>query len=436
MDRQLRDLLDAAVGEPPHEVSAEEVRRRVTRRRVREAVGIPAAVAVLAAVGVMAAAGVFGTGPGPAAGHRPATSTVYVSYPGKYHFSGALTRISTATNRPGKTIRIGTLGGLAFTPDGKTAYVEGPTGAVIPISTATNTPGRPIRFPMPGYRAFNITMNPDGQTAYLTFGWSIGSKFSASIVPISTATNTAGQPIHVFSGKRPFVAGIVFGPGGKTAYVAAGSLSTTPFTLPRLSPAAVIPINTATNTPGQPIRLSHGASDIAITPDGKTVYVDGGGGDGHPGYVTPISTATNTPGQPIRVSTGAGNMAITPNGKTLYVAGSDTITPISTATGTPGQPIRVRNSAGNMVITPDGKTLYAVAEGPFSGAIIPISTASNTAGQPIPFAADSIAITPDGKTLYAAGRPGVVPISTATNTVGRPIRPAGWQGIPALWITP
>jgi DNA-binding beta-propeller fold protein YncE len=89
-----------------------------------------------------------------------------------------------------------------------------------------------------------------------------------------------------------------------------------------------------------------------------------------------------------------------------------------------------------MMITPDGKTLYAVADGPFSGAIIPISTASNRAGRPIPFAADSIAITPDGKTLYAAGRPGVVPISTATNTVGRPIRPAGWQGVPALWITP
>ena len=51
-----------------------------------------------------------------------------------------------------------------------------------------------------------------------------------------------------------------------------------------------------------------------------------------------------------------------------------------------------------MAITPDGKTLYAVADGPFSGAIIPVST--------------------------------------ATNTVGRPIRPAGWQGIPALWITP
>jgi hypothetical protein len=386
MDRQLRDLLDTAVGEPPHEVSVEAVRRRVTRRRVREAVGIPVAVAVLAAAGVTAATGVFGVVPGPAAGHRPAT--VYVSYPGKYHFSEALARISTATNTAGKPIRIGTLGGLAFTPDGKTAYVEGHTGAIIPISTATNTPGQPIPVPMPGYLPFNITMNPDGKTAYLTFTWSIGSKFSGSIVPFSTATNTPGRPIRVYSGTRPYVVAIVFSPGGKTAYVAAGSLGATPPTL--LNPATVTPINTATGTPGQPIRLSHGESDITITPDGKT----------------------------------------------LYVAGPDTITPVSTATGTPGPPIRVGTGAGTMAITPDGKTLYVDSDGPAGGAIVPISTATNRPGQPIPVAADDIAITPDGKTLYAAARQGVVPISTATNTPGKPIRPAGYRGVPMLWISP
>ena len=108
-----------------------------------------------------AATGVFGVVPGPAAGHRSASATIYVSYPGKYHFSEALARISTATNTAGKPIRIGTLGGLAFTPDGKTAYVEGPTGAVIPISTAISTPGQPIHVRMPGYLPFSITMNPD-----------------------------------------------------------------------------------------------------------------------------------------------------------------------------------------------------------------------------------------------------------------------------------
>jgi DNA-binding beta-propeller fold protein YncE len=35
--------------------------------------------------------------------------------------------------------------------------------------------------------------------------------------------------------------------------------------------------------------------------------------------VTPISTATNTPGRPIRVGRFAERLAITPDGKALYV---------------------------------------------------------------------------------------------------------------------
>ena len=50
IDRRLRDLLEAAAGEPPHQVSAEAVRRRVSRRRAREYLAGAAAVAVIAAM--------------------------------------------------------------------------------------------------------------------------------------------------------------------------------------------------------------------------------------------------------------------------------------------------------------------------------------------------------------------------------------------------
>jgi len=50
MDRQLRDLLEAAAAEPPHRVSAEAVRRRVIRRRVAEFAAGAVAVAALAAL--------------------------------------------------------------------------------------------------------------------------------------------------------------------------------------------------------------------------------------------------------------------------------------------------------------------------------------------------------------------------------------------------
>ena len=50
MDRHLRDLLQAAAGEPPHRISAEAVRRRVIRRRVVEFTAAAAAVAVIAVI--------------------------------------------------------------------------------------------------------------------------------------------------------------------------------------------------------------------------------------------------------------------------------------------------------------------------------------------------------------------------------------------------
>jgi len=55
--------------------------------------------------------------------------------------------ISTATNKPGRAIRVGSgPGGIAITPDGATAYVANAgSGTVTPIRTATNLPGPAIK---------------------------------------------------------------------------------------------------------------------------------------------------------------------------------------------------------------------------------------------------------------------------------------------------
>ena len=76
---------------------------------------------------------------------------------------------------------------FAITPDGKTAYVVSPEGnnrTVTPIRTATNTPGKPIRIGL----GLNIAITPDGKTLYAA---------PHEVVPISTATNTPGKPIPV-----------------------------------------------------------------------------------------------------------------------------------------------------------------------------------------------------------------------------------------------
>ena len=91
MDGHLRDLLQAAAGEPPHRLSAVAVRRRVIRRRVVEfaagAVAV-AAIAVIILVGVGPLGRALSRGPGPAKpGPAPAT-TRFTSR--EYGYTGAL----------------------------------------------------------------------------------------------------------------------------------------------------------------------------------------------------------------------------------------------------------------------------------------------------------------------------------------------------------
>ena len=105
-----------------------------------------------------------------------------------------------------------------------------------------------------------------------------------------------------------------------------------------VAPSGVIPVSTATNTLGRPIKIGAIPAAIAITPDGRTAYI----ADGNQRTVTPVSTATNTLGRPIKIGGYPAAIAITPDGKTAYVGtSSGTVTPINTASNTAGKPIKV-----------------------------------------------------------------------------------------------
>ena len=285
----------------------------------------------------------------------------------------------------------------------------------------------------------------------------VSSGRGSTVVPVATATNTAGVPIEVGggpgSGRGP--GSIAVTPDGKTAYVVNQNRAQPPWPSyeaskrgrPESPPderGTVTPIVTATNTPGEPIDVGNEPFAIAITPDGTTAYVaNTWENTGRPasgqGTVTPIAAATGTPGLPIQVGSGPWAFAITPDGKTAYVINfySHSVTPIATATNTPGPPIRVGQGPRAIAITPDGTTAYVASwQG---GTVTPIATATNTAGVPIEVGegAQAIAITADGTTAYVVvwGEPGtVVPITTATNTPGQPIQVG--DGPYAIAITP
>ena len=256
----------------------------------------------------------------------------------------------------------------------------------------------------------------------------------SGVIPVATATNTLGRPIKI--GAIP--AGIAITPDGRTAYIAEGNRTVTP-------------VATATNTPGRPIKIGGYPAAIAITPDGKTAYIAAmPDSSEHPGTVTPASTAANTPGRPIKIGGYPAAIAITPDGKTAYVVSyspeATTVTPVATATNTPGRPIKISNGfprAVAIAITPDGRTAYIVTASARRTMVTPVATATNTPGRPIDIdgigrltSETAIAITPDGKTAYVAdgNHRAVIPISTATDTPGTPIKISGTPV--AIAITP
>jgi YVTN family beta-propeller protein len=84
--------------------------------------------------------------------------------------------------------------------------------------------------------------------------------------------------------------------------------------------------------------VGHKPFDIAVTPNGRTLYVLNSAGD----TVTPIRVATNTPRAPIPVPHQPFTLVVTPDGRTLYVTGgAKLLTPIRTSTNHPGTPITI-----------------------------------------------------------------------------------------------
>src|SRR5438477_12093292 len=115
--RDLRELLQAAFGEPPHQVTAASVRRRVRRRRAVEAVAGTTAVAAVIFAAIPALNGILGSH-GHSATARASRAIAYVAN------ASGVTPIRTATNTALPPIKAGdNCDVIAITPDGKTAYV-------------------------------------------------------------------------------------------------------------------------------------------------------------------------------------------------------------------------------------------------------------------------------------------------------------------------
>jgi DNA-binding beta-propeller fold protein YncE len=176
-----------------------------------------------------------------------------------------------------------------------------------------------------------------------------------------------------------------------------------------LTRGGVIAVDTVSGRERSPVAGLDAIRDIAITPDGRTVYVIDFGSEGWT-QVTPIDTAANTPEAAIAVGEGASGLAVSPGGRTVLVTSTaaGTVTPISTETNIAGPPIAVDRPTG-IAITPDGATAYVLTAGA-TLTLIDLTTNTTRAAIALGHTGQAIAITPDG-TLALVGETDEVPSS-------------------------
>jgi DNA-binding beta-propeller fold protein YncE len=211
--------------------------------------------------------------------------------------------INLVSGVAGKTINIPGAAAIAIAPDGGTAYVvTGSKDTMAIINLATRRIAKVIPLPStnpaghPAY--YGIALSPDGQTAYSVDGY-------GGVFPVNLMTDTVSKQITV-----PLGTGgpIVITPDGQTAYLITGTGGNVE-NGPEFSDIAAV--NLTTGTTGNPISVPSDASDIGISPDGRTVYVATATGPPNvDSHLVPIDVATSKPGKPRQFNGGSLTLAV------------------------------------------------------------------------------------------------------------------------------
>ena len=182
------------------------------------------------------------------------------------------------------------------------------------------------------------------------------------------------------------------------------------------------PFNLSTDTEESPIGVSYYPVAVVVSPDGTEVYTVTEDGIGS--YLCPITVATNTRGTCVELPVLGGPAAITPNGKTLWIdsGDDDQLIPYNLPSLTEGTPISLpSHNPGALYINASGTTAYALD----GTVIVPINLETDAASPAIswPSGAAAMAFVPNGTTAWVAndGNKSITALNLMTDTAGASI---------------
>ncbi|EKD48886.1 MAG: hypothetical protein ACD_64C00087G0001 [uncultured bacterium] len=252
-----------------------------------------------------------------------------------------------------------------------------------------------------------IAITPDDRFAYVTNNNNNSVPGGDTVSVLDLETNTVLTTITDASFDEPYT--VTINAEGTKAYVT-NSNSTT-----------VTIIDIATNTVIGTIGGFDGPSGFAITPDGKTAYVNNYGGpagvgSGNATTVRVVDIATNAiVGSAITVGLAPAGLAVTPDGAFVYVInyvdgnpGTGTISVIQTSNNTVVGTISGFSGPFTIAIAADGNHAYVTNFGsnnfsPVGRTVSVVNLKTNQVSKIIPLGTQpaGIALTPDGRFAYA-----------------------------------
>ena len=238
----------------------------------------------------------------------------------------ALARVDLRTGREVGRVQVpGGVEQFVMSRDGRTLYVLSGDSALFPVDVATGRVETAI--PAPDYileSAVSMVLSPDGGTLWIATnedGPDASDVLSGAVTPISLRTGAAGNSVKL--GWMPVSLAIT--PDGRTLYAAIDGVSG----IGQLARNDVDVIDTATGQLRASLRWQAAPLFLQLTPDGKTVWVASvvdhriGTADN---TITAIDTASGQPGASFPTSgwlnsyaQGPAGVALSPDGRTLYV---------------------------------------------------------------------------------------------------------------------